>query len=638
MAELKQKLEFRTLGIFPVQPQKAHGAVLAILSNVSEHPLLHTDEQQLIDELIGDLAFALDLALQQEIQQQTLQELKLAATVFANSIEAIIVTDADTGIISVNRAFSEITGYAESEAIGQIPSMLKSDYHPATFFKDMWQELNQNGRWRGEIWNRRKNGQVYPASLSIACVYDSSGIVSNYIGIFNDISQIKESEQQLHYLQFHDPLSDLPNRSMFSEMLTKAIKIAQERDEHLALLCLDLDHFKDINDSYGFPAGDAILQQMARRLDESISSSDKIARLGADEFVVLLERVENDQEVSRVAEKILYMMEEPFVLESGDRIQISTSIGMALYPQHGETSLELLQKVDSAVYLSKQRGRNRFSFYNEENTARAVERLELSNHLRHALEYDELKIHYQPQVNIRTGNIIGAEALMRWDSPTLGMVPPDRFIPLAEQLGCIIPMGEWILRRVCAQGRSWLDAGMPEMNLAVNLSAIQFYQEDIVEVVQRILADTGFPAEHLELEVTESLLMHKERQTITRLQKLKELGVRLAMDDFGTGYSSLAYLKFFPLDVLKIDKSFVDDLPHGQADRKMVSAISQMGHGLGLTLLAEGVENLDQLDYLQTAGCTLYQGYLCSRPVPADEFIALVLSLNTQKSTEDTFS
>lgn len=635
MADLKQRFEFRTFGIFPIQPQKAHGAVLAVLSGISEHPLLHTDEQQLIDEIIGDLAFALDLALQQEIQQQTLQELKLAATVFANSIEAIIVTDADTNIISVNRAFSEITGYAENEVIGETPSMLKSDHHPDTFFKDMWRKLNYTGRWRGEIWNRRKNGQIYPASLSIACVYDASGTVSNYIGILNDISQIKESEQQLHYLQFHDPLSDLPNRSMFSDMLTEAIHTAREHHEHLALLCLDLDHFKDINDSYGFPAGDAILKQMSRRLDESISSSGKIARLGADEFVVLLEGVKDDQEVSMVAEQILHMMEKPFVLDSGDQIQISTSIGMALYPQHGENALELLQKVDSAVYLSKQRGRNRFSFYNEENTAKAVERLELSNHLRHALEYDELKIHYQPQVNIQTGNVVGAEALMRWDSPKLGMVPPDRFIPLAEQLGCIIPMGEWILRSVCEQGRAWLDAGMPKINLAVNLSAIQFYQEDIVEVVQHILKDTGFPAEHLELEVTESLLMHKERQTITRLQKLKQLGVRLAMDDFGTGYSSLAYLKFFPLDVLKIDKSFVDDLPHGQADCKMVSAISQMGRGLGLTLLAEGVENRDQLDYLEAAGCTLYQGYFCSRPVPAEEFISLVLSTSVSVDIRD---
>ena len=629
LVKLHNLVPFSAIGVFPIQPQRAEHAVLAIASNSSDSLILHSNEQQLIDELVDDLAFALDMAHQHEIQQQTLQELKLAATVFANSIEAIMVTDAARRIISINQAFCDITGYSEAEALGQTPALVKSDRHQQSFYDLMWQELERNGRWQGEVWNRRKTGQIYPASLSIACVHDNNGAISNYIGIFSDISQIKESEQQLYYLQCHDPLSDLPNRRMFSEMLTQAIHVAQKNHTCLALLCLDLDHFKDINDSYGFLAGDSILQQMGQRLYNNVSHNDKIARLGADEFIVLLEGVNNQEEVALVAEQLLEMMEEPFELETGERIQINTSIGVALYPEHGETSLELLQKVDSALYLSKQRGRNRFSFYNEKTTAKAVARLELGNHLRHALENGELRIQYQPQVNIQNGKIIGAEALMRWENPKLGMVPPDRFIPLAEQLGCIIQMGEWIIRSVCKQGKAWLDSGMPPITLAVNLSAVQFYQDGIVDVVQRILQQTQFPPELLELEVTESLLMHKERETIARLQELHELGVRLAMDDFGTGYSSLSYLKFFPLDVLKIDKSFVDDLPHDPADRKMVAAISQMGRGLGLTLLAEGVENQEQLDYLRSIGCTMYQGYFCSKPLSEDEFIAL-LTLNTQ--------
>ncbi|OQY16149.1 MAG: hypothetical protein B6I36_10865, partial [Desulfobacteraceae bacterium 4572_35.1] len=621
--KLYEVYPFATIGCFHVRPTIADPALLVIISQKAD-VLEHADYRRLIAELVSDIEFAVDAFEQEQRQSHNVQQLELAATVFANSSEGIVVTDADEKILSINRAFSEITGYSADEVIGNTPRLLKSERHERDFYQAMWRTIDETGRWQGEIWNRRKNGQVYPEQLSITAVYAASGEVNNYIAIFSDISQVKESEQLLEHLQWHDPLTDLPNRRMFGDLLAQAIGVTKRTGQALALLCLDLDHFKDINESFGFVVGDNLLVQMAKRLRGRVRSSDIVARLGGDEFIVLLNDMEDVDAVTTFAANLLELAVQPFSLDDGRQVQLSTSIGIAMFPDHGDTALELLQKVDSAVYLSKQRGRDQFAYYSEEMTVKAIERIGLSNHLRQALENGELQVYYQPQVDIRSGSIVGAEALMRWNCPQLGMVPPDRFIPLAEELGCIIPMGEWILRTVCMQGRAWLDAGNPPLTLAVNLSVVQFYQDDIVQNIADILVETGFPTKMLELEVTESLLMHKEQQTIARLQELHQLGIALAMDDFGTGYSSLAYLKYFPLNVLKIDKSFVDDLPHGSADCKMVSAIVQMGQGLGLKLLAEGVENQEQLDYLQTIGCDSYQGYHCSKPLPAAEFMALL--------------
>lgn len=619
---------FAAIGCFPILPEIASPAVLVVIPR-EEEVLAHADYKRLIAELVNDVEFALDVAAQEQLQAHNVRQLELAATVFDNNSEGIVVTDAQERILSVNRAFCEITGYAADEVLGHTPRLVKSDRHGRDFYQAMWRALDKTGRWQGEIWNRRKNGQVYPEQLSISRVNDSDGAVTHYIAVFSDISQVKESEKLLDYLQWHDPLTELPNRRMFGNQLSQALDVAKRNNQALALLCLDLDHFKDINDSFGFLVGDNLLLQMAQRLKSRMRSSDTIARLGGDEFIVLLTDLDKQDVVTSLAAELLALAVQPFSLESGGQVQLSTSIGIAMFPEHGDTAMELLQKVDSAVYLSKQRGRDQFAYYSEEMTAKAVARIELSNHLRQALENNELQVYYQPQVDIHTGAIVGAEALMRWNSPQLGMVAPDRFIPLAEELGCIIPMGEWILREVCNQGQQWLKAGYPPLTLAVNLSVVQFYQDDIVHSVSTILQESGLPPKALELEVTESLLMHKEQQTVVRLQELHQLGVSLAMDDFGTGYSSLSYLKYFPLNVLKIDKSFIDDLPTGRADCKMVSAIIQMGQGLGLKLLAEGVEHQEQLDYLRESGCNLYQGYYCSKPLPAQEFVALLAAQNS---------
>lgn len=549
---------------------------------------------------------------------------RLAASVFENSNEGIAITDHDGKFISVNRAFCEITGYSAAEALGQGARLLKSGRHDRQFYQEMWDELLQTGQWKGEVWNRRKNGAIYPELLSITAVRDDSGAVKHYISVFSDISGIKQSQQQIEYLEWRDPLTDLANRRMFQTHLGQAIDLAKRRDQQLAILCLDLDHFKDINDSYGHLIGDELLCMVAKRLRDRMRSSDLVARLGGDEFVVLLEEVDHPELVSLVAEDIVRLFQESCVLDSGIELQTSASIGIALYPLHGVTPGDLLQQADAALYQAKQQGRSRFAFYSDDLTERALERINLGNYLRRAIEFDELFVMYQPQLDGETGAIIGAEALMRWQNQTLGMVSPVRFIPLAEELGCILNMGEWILRHVCLQGREWLDQGLPPVRLAVNISALQIRQPGFVEQIARILEVTGFPAHLLELELTESALMQHGDETVSLLESLKQLGVYLALDDFGTGYSSLAYLKHFPLDLLKIDKSFVDDIPNGVKDHKIVKAIIKMGQSLGFKLLAEGVEREEQRSCLAGLGCSSFQGYLFSKPLLADAFRTLL--------------
>ncbi|MCE1225586.1 MAG: EAL domain-containing protein [Geobacteraceae bacterium] len=454
--------------------------------------------------------------------------------------------------------------------------------------------------------------------------HDEQSLMDELVGDLAYALEMDASEQKLTYLSWYDPLTDLPNRQMACSLLTQALARAQRQKTSLALLCLDLDHFKDINDSFGHPTGDALLCLVAQRLQQQMRVTDTVARLGGDEFIVLLEGVQELSTVVLVAEDLVSHLQEPFQLENLVELRIGVSIGIALFPDHAQTTTDLLQAADSALFRAKQRGRGGFALFSEELTAQATERIQLGNRLRRAVELNELRVVYQPQVELATGKIIGAEALMRWQSQDMGLLMPARFIPLAEEIGCIVPMGEWILRQTCQQGRAWLDAGLGPISLSVNLSAHQFHQVDICQVVADVLHTTGFPAELLELEVTESALMQPGKQTIKLLHGLRKLGVRLALDDFGTGYSSLAYLKHFPLHMLKIDKSFVDDIPQSNKDLRLVSTIVFMARSMEFKVLAEGVERQDQLDALKELGCDLYQGYFSSKPVPADEFAALL--------------
>ncbi|MEQ1636783.1 MAG: EAL domain-containing protein [Methylococcales bacterium] len=551
-------------------------------------------------------------------------QLRLTAKVFDQSHEGFMVTDAEHNIILVNHAFTLITGYSKHEILGKNASMLSSSHYDQDFYRTLLQSIDAEGYWQGEIWNRRKNGEAYPELLNISAVHDASGKVTEYIGVFADITQLKASETQLEFLAHHDPLTALPNRLRLFFRLQHGIDMARRENKQLALLMLDLDRFKDVNDSFGHLAGDQLLQMVAARLTNRLRDIDTVARLGGDEFTVLLEDITHPEDAARVAEEIIADLSEPWELPLSGEVLIGVSIGISLYPQHGNTPEILLQQADAAMYQAKERGRNCFAYFSDDLTRTARERIELEARLRRAITQNYLRVYYQPQIDMISGLIVGAEALVRWQDPIEGLILPARFIPVAEQTGLITALGAWVLRETCRQGRQWLDEGLPPLNLAVNVSLHQLRQGDINNLVATVLAETGFPAGYLELELTESGLMERALEAVELLNNLRTQGVRLAIDDFGTGYSSLAYLKRFPLNVLKIDKSFIDDIPNHKDDMEIAAAIVAMGHTLGFKVLAEGVETQEQLNFLKAQGCDLYQGYLCSRPLPANDFAAFL--------------
>lgn len=552
--------------------------------------------------------------------------LHLADTVFDSTREGLMVTDSAQRIVRINPAFSEITGYSAADVLDQTPALLRSGRHDSAFYAAMWDSINISGHWQGEVWNRRKNSEIYPQLISIDVIRDHTGRVCNYVAVLTDLSKLRSSQLELDFLAHHDPLTRLPNRLLLLSRLQHGIELAQRDGTHLALLMLDLDRFKDINDSFGHLVGDELLQLVATRLVKQVRTIDTVGRFGGDEFSVLMEDVAGAEQAARVANDIIRVLSEPYGLSSGVEVRIGASVGISIYPDNGLTPELMLQQADSALYQAKIEGRGRFAYFSESLTQAARARIDIEVRLRRAITQGELRVYYQPQVDIPSGRIVGAEALVRWQSPIEGLVPPARFITIAEATGLIGEIDDWVLRETCQQGQRWRAAGLPALTLAVNLSAYQFLQGDISQTVAQVLRDTGYPAAFLELELTESALMQREAQAIQMLDRLKALGVRLAIDDFGTGYSSLAYLKLFPLDVLKIDKRFIDDIPAHRDDMEIVTAIIAMAHSLRLKVLAEGVENKEQLAYLKTQGCDQFQGYLTSRPVPAAEFEKLFLS------------
>ena len=557
-------------------------------------------------------------------RKQTEDALRQAATVFESSHDGVVITDLNGRMQAVNRAFLTITGYSEAEVLGKNPSILHSGRQTKDFYQSMWAGIKAEGFWQGEIWNRRKNGEIYPEWLTISVVRDAQGEATRYVGVFSDLSQLKQSETQLEHLAHYDPLTDLPNRLLLQSHLAHALAHAQRHKRQVGVLYLDLDRFKNINDSLGYPIGDELLIALTERLAMRIRSEDMLARLGGDEFLLVLENIDSPEDAVGMARTMLELLAQPFVLSGKQEVYIGASIGISVSPDDGIKADELIQHADAAMHLAKKQGRNTYRFYTEALTRAAGEHLELENRLRHAISANQLRVYYQPQVDIATGHIIGAEALVRWQDPERGLIPPVQFIPLAEETGLIGAIGEWVLQETCLQGVRWIKAGLPFLTLAVNLSPHQFLRGNISELVSKVLAETGFPADRLELELTESALMDQEEAAVKMLHLLRAQDIRLAIDDFGTGYSSLSYLKRFPLDILKIDKSFVDDIPFHQDDMEIASTIIAMGHILGFKVLAEGVETAEQLAFLQSKGCDMYQGYLCSPPVPAGEFEKLL--------------
>jgi len=558
--------------------------------------------------------------------KQTEVELRIAATAFELQ-DAMLVTDANNVILKVNQAFTRITGYSAEEVIGKTPNLLSSGQHDKTFYSSMWESINRTDAWQGEIWNRRKNGEMFPEWLIITAVKEpdeKNEHVNNYVASFSDITSRKAAEEEIKQLAFYDPLTQLPNRRLLQERLKHSIDVERRDGKRLALLMLDLDRFKAVNDSLGHLAGDELLQQVAVRISTRLRDVDMVARLGGDEFVVLLEDIAHAEDAARVAAEIIFVLGKPFQLTQSNDVQIGASIGISLYPEHGASYEMLMDHADAALYQAKDQGRGCYAYFSEDQTLAARERIALETRLRRAIEQRELRVFYQPQVDIESGRIVGAEALVRWQDPIEGLIPPLRFIPIAEETGLILEIGAWVLRETCRQGRLWLDAGLPPLTLAVNVSPQQFRRGDISALVATALNETGFPAEYLELEMTESGLLENQDNVMALLNKLRSQGIRLAIDDFGTGFSSLAYLKHFPLDVLKIDKSFIDDIPNLQDDMEIAATIIAMGHILGFKVLAEGVETPEQLAFLREKKCDSYQGYIKSPPVPAKAFALLL--------------
>lgn len=566
------------------------------------------------------------LAIKEDITEKKQAEIELGIAAIAfEAREGIMVTDAENRILRVNKAFTKITGYSSDEVIGENPNILNSGRQGQEFYADMWATIARTGSWQGELWNQNKQGTIYPEWLTITARKDKNKKITHHVGIFTDITKFKAAEEEIKILAFYDPLTQLANRRKLIDRLEHGVAMCLREDSNLAILMLDLDRFKIVNDNFGHQAGDELLQQVGSRINKRLRKTDLLARLGGDEFVVLLEDISHPDDAARVAEEIISDLARPFQLNKAKDVRIGTSIGISLYPEHADSIEILMDHADMALYQAKDRGRGCYAYFSEHLTRTVRERLELEANLRRAITQQELRVYYQPQVDIITGEIIGAEALVRWQSEGNGLIPPGKFIPIAEETGLIIEIGEWVLQEVCRQGKEWLNKRLQPIILAVNVSAQQFERSNnMYAVVKRILAITDFPAKQLELEMTESSLMEQQDSVVMMLNELRSLGVLLAIDDFGTGYSSLAYLKNFPLDTLKIDKSFIDDIPHDQGDVEIAKTINAMGHTLGFKVLAEGVENQEQLDFLRKIGCHSYQGYIKSKALPADEFEALL--------------
>ena len=547
------------------------------------------------------------------------EKLLQAAVVFESTAEGVVITNTNQEIIAINNAFTQITGYMESDVLGKKASVLKSGRHDANFFEQMNKHIEQFGEWQGEIWNRRKSGETFPELLTINKVENSQGEITHYVGVFTDITAIKQSEDQLAYLAHHDPLTGLANRLLLNSNLEQIIKRAQNKDKQVAVLFLDLDRFKNINDSMGHPQGDRLLEVVAKRLTSNIRDMDMISRLGGDEFVIVADNLEHVSDAAQIAESTLTSLNNPFQI-SGHEIFVNASIGISVFPKDGKDVETLIKNADAAMYRAKEKGRNNFQFYTEELTAVAFEKMSLETSLRHALDKNEFILHYQPQISLQTGRLVGMEALIRWQHPERGMVSPAKFIPIAEETGLIVPIGEWVLRTACKQNQQWIENGLPPVSVAVNLSARQFHSKGLTDLVSQTLESTGLDAQHLELELTESLMMQDADLSIKIMEEFDRMGVKLSIDDFGTGYSSLSHMKHFPIDKLKIDQSFVHDIGTNRDDKEIVVSIIMLGHSMNLNVIAEGVETKEQLDYLREHHCDEIQGYYYSRPVPADEF------------------
>ncbi|ADE11632.1 diguanylate cyclase/phosphodiesterase with PAS/PAC sensor(s) [Sideroxydans lithotrophicus ES-1] len=548
--------------------------------------------------------------------------LRLAARVFDSSGEAILITDENVRVVAVNHSFVAMSGYRSEEVMGKNPRMLSSGRHDAEFYRAMWDDINQHGYWQGEIWDKHKSGRIYPKWMSITAVRDEHGKVVNYISIARDTTEQTEAEKNIHFLAYYDVLTGLPNRTLLRDRLGQMIAVAHRDKHQFSLIFLDLDRFKYINDSMGHSVGDRLLQSVALRIQDCVREGDTVARLGGDEFIVLL-REAGESAASVVAQKLLIALATPYDLD-GQVISTQASIGISIYPDQAQDADTLIKNADMAMYRAKEEGRNNFQFFVPEMNFRVDLLFSMEKDLRLALERGELFLQYQPQADLASGTLSGVEALIRWDHPVKGQVSPAEFIPVAEETGQIVAIGEWVLRTACSQMAEWRKTGMHDLTIAVNLSIRQLRQPDLAELIKSVLLETGLDARHLELEITEGIMMGDNQAAFRFLSEMQDLGVQLSIDDFGTGFSSLNYLKQMPVNKLKIDQSFIRDIETDEGDAAIIRSIISLGHRLNLRVIAEGVETQEQLDFLRIRGCDEIQGYFYSRPLLAEDFMRFV--------------
>ncbi|MBN8443780.1 MAG: EAL domain-containing protein [Dechloromonas sp.] len=618
----------------PLITVQADTSLYRVRAQLTERRMRHIgvlDEKGGLIDLISfsDILTGMELVYVHELQHAlserdralnaSQRNLYLAEKVIESSLEGILVTDADARIISVNPAFTRLTGYSAEEVIGRNPRVLGSGRQSRAFYTRMWESINADGHWQGEVWNRRKNGEIFPELLTINAIRDHQGRLTNYAALFSDISEVKENQQRIRDLAYYDPLTGLPNRRLLDDRLQVELAHASRHQRKVAVIFVDLDRFKRINDSLGHEVGDQLLVEVASRLRHCLRDDDTVARMGGDEFVVVMSDLDGPDGALHAASRMTAALRSPITVD-GRELVVTCSIGISLYPDDGKDSSTLIKNADVAMYRAKAEGRNAFQLYQPAMNARSLEHLALEAALHHALPAGELFLHYQPVISVDDRRIVAAEALLRWRHPNLGVVSPADFIPIAEETGLIVPIGEWVLRTACTQHRIWRESGRVPIRMMVNISARQFRDEGFVDMVRCVLHETAMAPHLLTLELTESILMDDTQQAISLLEELRMLGLRVALDDFGTGYSSLGYLKRFPIDELKIDRLFVRDIDRNPRDAALAAAIISIGHSLGLRVVGEGVETASQFDMLTTHGCDLVQGYHFSLPVAAEAF------------------
>ncbi|HJW81382.1 MAG TPA: EAL domain-containing protein, partial [Acidiferrobacterales bacterium] len=565
------------------------------------------------------------LAFVHDIRERlrTEEQMRKLSSALEQTADSVVITDRNGVIEYVNLGFERLTGYGRADALGQTPRLVKSGKQGAGFYKKLWDTILAGEVFSDVFVNRRKDGSLYYEEKTISPLKGPAGQVTHFVATGKDVSERVQAQERLQHMAQHDALTELPNRALFLDRLRQSLARARWHQRLVAILFVDMDRFKTINDTLGHEVGDKLLQALAERLTASVREGDTVARFGGDEFVVLLDDVASEKDIGALAQKVIEAIIPPFVIDGQD-LYITASIGVSLYPNDGEDSTTLLKNADIAMYRAKDLGKNTYQFYSADMSARAFERLTLESSLRHAIGRNEFRLYYQPQIDTTSGAILGVEALLRWQHPDFGLVAPAEFIPLLEETGLIAPVSEWVFRAACEQLCAWHAAGWPALRMAVNLSPRQFQAAGLAIMIERGLATVGCDPELIELEITENVLLRHAAATLDTLDALRTLGVRLAIDDFGTGYSSLSYLRRYSIDTLKIDRSFVHDVPGDPDDSAIISAIIVMAQSLKLDVIAEGVETEAQRDFLRERGCHMMQGYLFSRPLPADELTALL--------------